>query len=380
MKFKQSIFTVFILLSFSAFVLAQRPGGGGPPRQPGQIGKPRIPRGEKPPMGDRIEMQHPDLIAKLDKNKNQKIEFEEYQAAADSAFKALDKNGNGIVDENERRPNPEGFRPDAKELPQFLFFERDSGNLSRENFGQNLRQRFDDLDKNSDGVLDRTELEQMRPPREEMRPPLPPTARFLGAEMRFGDKLVGGSPFSADIKIENTRRLFDGTTVTKTADGAIFRDGAGRTRREQTLESIGGFSIGEPQKLIFINDFASNISYFIDVNRKIVRQNPLRNDKPQSPDFENKDANVESLGTKILEGVSVEGTRSTFEIPVGEIGNDKPIQVVTEKWYSPALQLIIMSRHTDPLAGEQVFRLVNIKQGEPAATLFSAPKDYKLEK
>jgi Ca2+-binding EF-hand superfamily protein len=318
MKFKQSIFFAFVLFLSTVFVFAQRPGGGGPPREPGQIGQPRMPRGEKPPMRDRDGKQRPDFIEKLDTNKNQKIEFEEFQAAAELSFKALDKNGNGVVDENERRPKPEGFRPESKEIPQFLFFERDVGDLSREAFGERLRQKFNDFDKNSDLVIDRAELERMRPPRgemrEEMRPPLPPTARFLGAEMRFGDKLVGGAPFSAEIKIENTRRLFDGTTVTKTSEGAIYRDTAGRTRREQTLDDIGGFSIGEPQKLIFINDFATNTSYFIDVNRGIVRQNRLRNDKPPRPDFENKEANVESLGTKVLEGVSVEGTRSTFQL------------------------------------------------------------------
>ena len=106
----------------------------------------------------------------------------------------------------------------------------------------------------------------------------------------------------------------------------------------------------------------------------------MRDNRPPRPDFEPKDGKTESLGTKILEGVNVEGTRTTFEIPVGQIGNDKAIQVVTEKWYSPELQLIVMSKHTDPLSGEQIFRLVNIKLGEPSADLFTAPKDFRSEK
>ena len=47
---------------------------------------------------------------------------------------------------------------------------------------------------------------------------------FIAAELRFGDKLVTGQPFSADTVIEDTHRLFDGTTVTKKNSGSIYRD------------------------------------------------------------------------------------------------------------------------------------------------------------
>ena len=65
----------------------------------------------------------------------------------------------------------------------------------------------------------------------------PPNAMFIAAELRFGDKLVKGQPFSAETVIEDTRRLYDGTTVTKTTKGAFYRDSAGKTRREQPLET-----------------------------------------------------------------------------------------------------------------------------------------------
>ena len=68
-----------------------------------------------------------------------------------------------------------------------------------------------------------------------------------------------------------------------------------------------------------------------------------------------------------------------MEIPAGQIGNDKPIQVISEKWFSPELQVVVMSRHLDPLAGEHIFRLINIKRTEPAAELFSVPAGYKIE-
>ena len=76
--------------------------------------------------------------------------------------------------------------------------------------------------------------------------------------------------------------------------------------------------------------------------------------------------------------MTAEGTRTTIEVPAGEIGNDKPIFVVTEKWFSPELQMVILSKHTDPFIGEVTFRLVNIKLGEPLPALFKVPNDYNF--
>ena len=362
MKFKSFIFITIILFSAVAINFAQRP------------------RGEKPPFGNGNRPPRPEWIEQIDTNKNGKIELEEYVSASNSFFKKWDKNNNGVLEQSElpRKP-PNGERLPPQIVPPFLFLDREDSDVSRNDFNENIRQRFPDIDRNGDGVIDQVELGEIRPPRGENRKPSP-NAQFLGMEMRFGDKLVKDSPFSAEIIIENTRRLFDGSTATKQTIGAIFRDAAGRTRREQTLEDIGGVSIGEPQKLIFINDFVGKMNYFIDVNRKVVRRNPLPNNPPIQNEFEPRNGKTESLGSKMLEGVKVEGTRTTVEIPAGQIGNDKPLQAVTERWFSPDLQMIVYSRHIDPLAGEQIFRLVNIKLGEPSAELFIAPKDFKVEK
>ena len=77
--------------------------------------------------------------------------------------------------------------------------------------------------------------------------------------------------------------------------------------------------------------------------------------------------------------MSVEGTRTTIEIPAGKLGNDKPLEVIIERWYSSELQTVVMTRHVDPLIGEQIFRLTNIKRREPARELFAVPTDYRIE-
>jgi hypothetical protein len=41
--------------------------------------------------------------------------------------------------------------------------------------------------------------------------------------------------------------------------------------------------------------------------------------------------------------------------------------------------MMVMSRHLDPLSGEHVFRMVNIKRSEPAASLFTVPSGFKIE-
>ncbi len=115
------------------------------------------------------------------------------------------------------------------------------------------------------------------------------------------------------------------------------------------------------------------------MTKKIARKNGLGlGSAPRDGDGP-PDAKTELLGTRTIEGVSVEGTRITSEIPAGELGNDKPIQVVTENWFSPELQMIVMSRHTDPLAGEHVFKLANIKRSEPSASLFTVPPGFRVE-
>ena len=88
---------------------------------------------------------------------------------------------------------------------------------------------------------------------------------------------------------------------------------------------------------------------------------------------------TESLGKQVIEGVEAEGTRTTLIIPANQIGNERPLQIVSERWYSPELQTLIMTKHSDPRFGETTYRLTNINRSEPAHSLFEVPADYKIE-
>jgi len=87
----------------------------------------------------------------------------------------------------------------------------------------------------------------------------------------------------------------------------------------------------------------------------------------------------EDLGTQTIAGVSAQGTRYTRIIPAGQIGNEKPITIVSEHWYSNDLQMTVMSKRSDPRFGETSYTLTNIQRSEPAASLFAVPSDYTVQ-
>jgi hypothetical protein len=97
----------------------------------------------------------------------------------------------------------------------------------------------------------------------------------------------------------------------------------------------------------------------------------------KTPD-EGKNVVNESLGQQLVEGVLAEGTRSTLTIAAGEIGNERDILVVSERWYSPELRMVVMTKHSDPRTGETIYRLTNINRSEPARDLFELPAGYSV--
>jgi TonB family protein len=102
----------------------------------------------------------------------------------------------------------------------------------------------------------------------------------------------------------------------------------------------------------------------------------LRPEPPQPPKFpETK----EKLGRQTIEGVEADGTRITVTIPAGTMGNERPINIVTEHWYAPELQTVVMTKHSDPRFGETSYRLTNINRSEPAHSLFEVPPDFEIK-
>lgn len=66
-------------------------------------------------------------------------------------------------------------------------------------------------------------------------------------------------------------------------------------------------------------------------------------------------------------------------IPAGQIGNERPIEIVSQRWYSPELQTVVMTRNADPRTGETVYKLTGISRAEPPHSLFEVPPDYTVK-
>lgn len=221
------------------------------------------------------------------------------------------------------------------------------------------------------------------PPEGRRPPPQGPHADLLSTEMRFGDRPVKGAPYSAQFVSESTRTLADGTRISRNSTGAVYRDGAGRTRREMTLGAVGPIVVeGEPKAVVFINDWVARVHYVLDADAHTARKLPLHDAPPSLlmavREGQGDEPKIEQLGKRTVEGVEAEGKRITITVPAGRVGNDRPLEFISENWFSPELQIVVLSTHKDPYIGDTAYRLTNITRAEPAATLFEVPADYNV--
>jgi len=221
----------------------------------------------------------------------------------------------------------------------------------------------------------------------------------FGSEIEhpFGDKVVKGSPFSAQVIIEDTQTLANGTHISHKLTGALYRDSEGRTRQEFPREGAA--------EMVRINDSVSGTIYTLNVfqhtiekinvvetgyareaedgkrhremeEREKVEKMQARNERhhvePQRK--------VESLGVQAFEGIQADVTRFSLTVPAGMEGNDQPFEIVSEKWYSSDLNVLVMAKRSDPRSGELNYRLTNISRAEPARALFEPPADFTVQK
>lgn len=231
---------------------------------------------------------------------------------------------------------------------------------------------------------------------------------FFMTEMTAGGELVTNAPYSATAVEETTQTLSDGNRIVRKSSDFVARDSQGRTRRETTLNRIGPVQVDSP-KMVFINDPTTHTQYILSPGgdaTKVVRSETNWNKGPMIVEMQkhkaemkrnmqdkmfiategtntwveddSKQVKKEDLGTQTVEGVSAQGKRETVTIPAGQIGNERPIEIVSETWYSPELHTIVMRKHSDPRVGETVFHLTNISRNEPDASLFQPPANAKI--
>jgi len=257
------------------------------------------------------------------------------------------------------------------------------------------------------------------------------------ARMAVEAKVTPGAPYSADAITESTQALADGNRINRKSVTRVYRDGEGRTRREELDDSgtVVTVSIVDPvAHLSYVLNPTSRTAYRdtvrmatpgggggisadlvakLDEVAKLEEEVKVRRaaetggapDAPPPPPpsrgrgvppppppppvplgnkvaLERSAANsrvTEDLGQQNIEGVTATGSRMTTTIPAGAIGNLQPIRVVLEQWVSSDLQVLVLTRHSDPRSGETTYRLQNIVRADPDRSLFSVPADYTLK-
>lgn len=227
----------------------------------------------------------------------------------------------------------------------------------------------------------------------------------VSAEVGLPGKVVKGAPYTAEAITESTQTLADGNRIVRKSTAQLARDSEGRTRRQDRFAGPAGSDSKEASELVFINDPVAKVNWTLDSANRTARKLTLREGKGNvgggawtvayGHDWEagltvrhegvvvtsrhSEPGKTESLGKRNIEGVIAEGTRTTRTIPAGEIGNERPIEVVSERWYSPELQTVVLSKRTDPMIGETSYRLTNIVRSEPPRSLFEPPADYQIK-
>ena len=259
-----------------------------------------------------------------------------------------------------------------------------------------------------------------------------PTA---GVHVTLEARAITGAPYTAEAVTESVQMLADGNRIVRRNTVRVSRDGSGRTRREilgpdGQVETV---TISDPSKgvshmlhpatqtahqtsvltkVATTQGGAGTVSHTAHlevaeekaaIEAKVAQAaqvwtagQPLTRETTSHITMLERGITTvgpvswvshaatqpptkEDLGQQTIEGVVTKGTRSTTVIPAGAIGNEQPITIVAEEWFSPELKVLVMTKHVDPRAGETTYRLTNIVRAEPDPSLFEKPASYTVK-
>jgi hypothetical protein len=243
--------------------------------------------------------------------------------------------------------------------------------------------------------------------------------------MAADGQIVKGKPYSADTSTETVQGLADGNRIVHHTVSKFYRDSDGRTRREMTFGNVDPEHPSPHEVKVFIDDPVNGTAYVLDPesksadrmqrNRKLLDERnaeddgtrvmfksltdteigeqggpghmlfKIRDDRAGNPDSilalspdEKREVVKEDLGIRTIEGMDCNGTRQTITIPAGAIGNEKPISIVTETWFAPAIGVVVQSTSDDPRFGKTTYQLTNVQLSEPPRSLFEPPANFKV--
>lgn len=202
-------------------------------------------------------------------------------------------------------------------------------------------------------------------------------------------KVVTGVPFSAAAVSEAMQTLANGDRSWWKMQGKLFRDSQGRFRREETTVT----SLGQSTSSVVISDPVADTRFELHPDEKTAEQlaNPLaRTNSNLKGRLQDKTRNqeqkmlaignskTEDLGPQTIDGVAVQGKRTTMTIFAGPTANENPPTIVFETWYSKDLHILMMSKSNNPWSGERTYKVTNVQFTEPDPSLFVIPPGYTV--
>jgi hypothetical protein len=203
----------------------------------------------------------------------------------------------------------------------------------------------------------------------------------------FGNRVINGKPFSATEERHSLQVLGDGTRIENTETNRLFRDAEGRTRVEQMNGTVGIYDpvakfsveLDPATKTARKGIGGGGFSYVInDALRGLISNSgPASRSNPATMKGVMSET-TENLGSQSVNGVTAQGIRTTMTIPKGQIGNNKDIKVLTERWTSSDLQMLVKSINSDPRFGDTTYQLTKVSQSAPDPGLFQIPADYTV--
>ncbi|MGH9646078.1 MAG: hypothetical protein ACRD4E_04605 [Bryobacteraceae bacterium] len=210
---------------------------------------------------------------------------------------------------------------------------------------------------------------------------------FVSGQLLSGPP-VKGAPYSGEAVNETIQTLADGNRIVQRTSAMQYRDTDGRERREET-SAMG---------VIFITDPVAGTRYTLHPDSRTAERATIVPKLFAAKVRDNtafgilaaalagarfaagsNDSKIEQLGSRFIEGVQAQGTRTTTTIPAGDIGNERPMNIIDEQWYSSDLRMTVMTKHSDPRSGDTTFQLKNINRSDPPPNLFEIPPDYTVK-
>jgi len=206
---------------------------------------------------------------------------------------------------------------------------------------------------------------------------------------------VVNAPYSAVGDTESVTRFADGNRIVQTTSVRYYRDGRGRTRIERPIPGVATATT------VMINDMVNGehtILYPQAKMAQVIKMASIQSVNAQPGGHQppaslpptgiqllltggSLAANMSapatvSLGEKEIEGVTATGTRWEQTLAAGVIGNDKPITITVEQWYSAELGVMVSASQRTSTGAEVTYSLHDISRSEPDSALFAAPADY----